>query len=145
METYPIRWVFVYFFSWLPCANCSLSAHLAIVSVIEKTGIWPHYLAMNKDYRSQKPPCSSLTVHVKHAQDLEEADAPESTVTSKPSFLVNHICINWLNDKNEKVMMLPDSRRGKHLTVGPHAQHNDWGNDHYQICEGDIKTRLWLL
>lgn len=41
--------------------------------------------------------------------------------------------------------MLPDSRRGKHLTVGPHAQYNDWGDDHYQICEGDIKAGLWLL
>lgn len=40
----------------------------------------PTYLTMNKDYRSQKPPCSSLTVYMKHAQDLEETYASEITM-----------------------------------------------------------------
>ena len=31
---------------------------------------------MHEDYRSQKPPRSSLAIHMQHAQDLEEADPP---------------------------------------------------------------------
>lgn len=27
-------------------------------------------LSMNKDYRSQKSPCASLTIHMEHAQNL---------------------------------------------------------------------------
>lgn len=50
-----------------------------------------------------------------------------------------------LKFRHLNIFMLPDSRRGKHLTVGPHTQHNDRGDDHYQICDWDIKTGLWLL
>lgn len=46
---------------------------------------------------------------------------------------------------NQNIVMLPDSRRSKHLTIGPHTQHNDWGDDHYQICKRDIETGFWSL
>lgn len=55
---------------------------------------------MNKDYRSQKPPCSSLTVHMEHAQDLEETYASESTMPAKPSLLIPNVTsLNCLKDE----------------------------------------------
>lgn len=38
----------------------------------------PH-LSMDEDYRAQKPPCSSLAIHMQHTQDLQEANAPAPT------------------------------------------------------------------
>lgn len=37
---------------------------------------------MNEDNRSQEPPRSSLSVHMEHAQDLEETDAPAKQYTA---------------------------------------------------------------
>lgn len=48
------------------------------------TLLWTH-LSMNKDHRSQEPPRPSLSIHVQHAQDLEEANAPATHTTSAPS------------------------------------------------------------
>lgn len=42
-------------------------------------------LSMNKDHRSQEPPRPSLSIHVQHAQDLQESNAPVEHVTSAPS------------------------------------------------------------
>lgn len=36
-----------------------------------------------------------------------------------------------------KIVTVPDGRRGKHLTIGPYAENNDRGDDDYQICEDD--------
>lgn len=89
METYRIRLVFI------PVSLLFHVQSVAAFTAIQETGIGPQisgvrptYLAMNKDYRSQKPPCSSLTVHMEHAQDLEETYASESTTPAKPSLLI---------------------------------------------------------
>lgn len=88
-ETYRIRLVFIPVFLLFHVQS------VAAFTAIQETGIGPQisgvrptYLAMNKDYRSQKPPCSSLTVHMEHAQDLEETYASESTTPAKPSLLI---------------------------------------------------------
>lgn len=94
------------------------------------------YLPMNKDYRSEQPPRSSLPIHMQHAQDLEETDAPEKhnnknnmSSSPDPSYMYP------TNEMQNKTACLPDGRRGKHLAIGTHAEHNDRCNDHYQICE----------
>lgn len=88
METYGIRLVFISVFLLFHVQS------VAAFNAIQETeigpqisGVRPTYLAMNKDYRSQKPPCSPLTVHMEHAQDLEETYASESTTPAKPSLL----------------------------------------------------------
>lgn len=119
------------------------------------TLLWTH-LSMNKDHRAQEPPRPSLSIHVQHAQDLEEADAPATHATSAPS----SVCLfhsNWAflfiylfycQKKNKKqkptgaIAAIPDGRCGKHLAVGPDAEHNDWGDDHNQIWGMQRKMQL---
>lgn len=45
------------------------------MELIYLAGFFLSYLSMNKDYRPQQPPRSSLTVHMQHTQDLEKTDA----------------------------------------------------------------------
>lgn len=97
---------------------------------------------MNKDYRSQEPPCSSLSIHMEHAQDLEETDAPatHNAALSISLFLWFFFLAN--NKKQSKTVAIPDGRRGKHLAIGPYTEHNDWGNDHYQICQKGTRKKI---
>lgn len=53
-----------------------------------KSLVWmfsPH-LSMNEDNRPQKPPRPALSIHMQHAQDLQETDAPAGN--QKP----HHVC-----------------------------------------------------
>lgn len=97
---------------------------------------------MNKDHRSQEPPCPSLSIHMQHAQDLEKANAPATYATSahhrSVSFILfipfYYFCCNKKAKVHRAIAARPDGRCGKHLAIGPDAKHNDGGNDDNQIC-----------
>jgi len=99
------------------------------------------YLSVNEDYRSQKPPRSSLPIHVQHAQDLQETDPPAThnkdalaVVLDRRLFVVLDWIISgqWKTKGSNYIAMItvPDGGCGEYLSIGAHTEHNDRSYDH---------------
>lgn len=60
---------------------------------------------MDEDHRAQEPPGASLPVHMQHAQDLEEADAP---ATHRIRLNISSFCLLVNNNMTNGLYLIAD-------------------------------------